>query len=122
MYNGTPGGRGGKMGGLPPPASSKRASRDIDQAGRPHPVHRRRAAVHLVLPPGRLHQEPCRRLRARGVAGREGGDGPDPDQLADVRRRPPSDLPGHRHRHRVPGTRHGRALGRRHHGRGGHGQ
>ena len=53
------------------------------------------------------------RLRARGVAGGEGRDRADPDQLAHVRRGPPADLPGHRHRHRVPQDRHGRALGRR---------
>ena len=32
------------------------------------------------------------------VAGGEGRHRPDPDQLAHVRRRPPADLPGHRHR------------------------
>ena len=42
---------------------------------------------------------------------RPGCHGADPDQLAHVRRRPPPDLPGHRHRHRVPRSRHGRALG-----------
>ena len=64
--------------------------------------------------PGRLHPEPRRRLRARAIAGREGRDRADPDQLAHVRRGPSADLPGHRHRHRVPRDRHGRALGRRH--------
>ncbi len=33
--------------------------------------------------------------------GGEGRDRADPHQLADVRRRPPPDLPGHRHRRRV---------------------
>ena len=55
-----------------------------------------------LLPPGRLHQEPRRRLRARGIAGGQGCDRADPDQFAHVRRRPSADLPGHRHRHRVP--------------------
>jgi hypothetical protein len=34
--------------------------------------------------------------------GGQGRDRADPDQLADVRRGPPPDLPGHRHRQRVP--------------------
>ena len=46
------------------------------------------------------------------IAGGEGRDRADPDQLAHVRRGPPADLPGHGHRHRVPQGRHGRALGR----------
>ena len=37
-------------------------------------------------------------------------DGADPDQLAHVRRRQASAVPGHRHRQRVPEGRHGRAL------------
>ena len=71
---------------------------------------RRRAAVHQLLPPGRLHRAPGARLRARAEPGGEGRDRADPDQLEDVRRRPPADLPGHRHRQRVPEDRHGRAL------------
>ena len=43
---------------------------------------------------------------AEAVAGGEGRDRADPHQLADVRRGPPPDLPGHRHRRRV---RQGRA-------------
>ena len=35
-------------------------------------------------------------LRARGIPGGEGRDRADPDQLADVRRGPSPDLPGHR--------------------------
>ena len=41
-----------------------------DSRRRFHPERRRRAAVHLVLPPGRLHRAPRARLRARAVAGR----------------------------------------------------
>ena len=52
-------------------------------------------------------------LRSRAVAGGQGRDRADPHQLAHVRRRPPPDLPGHRHRRRVREGRHGRALGRR---------
>ena len=51
---------------------------------------------------------------AEAVAGGEGRDRADPHQLADVRRRPPADLPGHGHRRRLRQGRHGRALGRRH--------
>ena len=54
-----------------------------------------------LLPPGRLHRGARRGLRGRGVAGGEGRDRADPDQLAHVRRRPSADLPGHRHRRRV---------------------
>ena len=38
---------------------------------------------------------------ARGIRRRQGRHRADPDQFADVRRRPPADLPGHRHRRRV---------------------
>ncbi len=76
-----------------------------------HPERRRRAAVHFLLPPARLHRAPRARLRARAVAGREGRDRADPDQLAHVRGGPPPDLPGHRHRQHVPQGGHGRALG-----------
>ena len=69
-----------------------------------------RAAVHQLLPPGRLHRPPGARLRARAEPGGEGRDRADPDQLEHVRRRPAADLPGHRHRQRVPEDRHGRAL------------
>ena len=58
----------------------------------------------------------------RGVARREGRDRADPHQFADVRRGPPPDLPGHRHRRRVRRSRHGRALGRRDDVRRRHGQ
>ena len=88
-------------------------SHDHHPPGRLHPERRRRAAVHLLLPPARLHHGARRGLPRRGVAGREGRDRADPHQLADVRRGPPPDLPGHRHRRRVPEGRHGRAVGRR---------
>ena len=50
------------------------------------------------------------RLRARAGPGRQGRDRADPHQLEDVRRGAPADLPGHRHRQRVPEDRHGRPL------------
>ena len=53
------------------------------------------------------------RLRGGGIARRQGRHRADPDQLAHVRRGPPADLPGHRHRRGVRQGRHGRALGRR---------
>ena len=68
----------------------------------PDPERRRRAAVHLLLPPRRLHPRARPRLRARAVRRGEGRDRADPHQLAHVRRGPPADLPGHRHRQRVP--------------------
>ena len=63
--------------------------------------------------PAGLHRASRARLRARAVAGGEGRDRPDPDQLADVRGGPPADLPGHRHRQRVPEGGHGPAAGTR---------
>ena len=55
-------------------------------------------------------QRPRRRLRRGGVPRRQGRHGPDPGQLADVRRGPPPHLPGHRHRRRLPQGRDGGAL------------
>ena len=95
---------------------------DRDQAGRPDSERRRRTAVHLLLPPRRLHPGDARGLPEGRVAGRQGLHGADPDQLAHVCHRPPPDLPGHRYRHRVHQGRHGRALGRRHHERRRHDQ
>jgi hypothetical protein len=76
----------------PPAASDHQEARlqhhpGLHQARRRDPVRRGRAAVALVTPPRGLHQEPCRRPRARGIRGREGRDRADPDQLAHVRRR-----------------------------------
>ncbi len=85
-----------------------------DPPARPHRERRRRAPVHLVLPPARLHHRAGRGLPRRGIAGREGRDRADPHQFADVRGRPPTDLPGHGDRRRVREGRHGRALGGRH--------
>ena len=95
---------------------------DDDCAGRPDPERRRRAAVHLVLPPGRLHRGARRCVPGRGIASGEGRDRADPDQLAHVCRGAPADLPGHRHRRRVRQRRHGRALRRRDDERDRHGQ
>ena len=50
-------------------------------------------------------------MGARAVAGGEGRDRADPDQLADVRRGQAADLPGHRHRQRVRQGGHQRPLG-----------
>ncbi len=55
---------------------------------RPRRQRRRRAAVHQLLPPGRLHRPPGARLRRRAKPGRQGRDRADPHQLEDVRRRP----------------------------------
>ena len=52
------------------------------------PEHRRRPAIHLLLPPRRLHPRPRGRLRGGGIARRQGRHGPDPGELADVRRGP----------------------------------
>ncbi len=86
---------------------------DRDQAGRPDRQRRRRAAVHFLLPPGRFHPRDDRGLRARAESGRARRDRANPDQLAHVRDGAPADLPGYRHRHRVPARRHERAVGRR---------
>ncbi len=95
---------------LPSQALTCHARHDHHPPRRPGRKRRRRAAVHQLLPPGRLHRPPGARLRARAEPGGEGRDRADPDQLAHVRRGPPADLPGHRHRQRVPEDRHGRAL------------
>ncbi len=79
----------------PHPFRSRRR-RPSPSARRPDPVRRRRAAVHQLLPPGRLHQGAHRGVRARAVARRARRDGADPDQFADVRGRAAPDLPGHR--------------------------
>ena len=52
----------------------------------------------------------ARAYDARAEPGRQGRDRADPHQLAHERRGPAPDLPGHRHRQRVPEDRHGRAL------------
>ena len=54
--------------------------------------------------------QPRPRLRARAVARRPGRHRPDPHQLPHVRRGPSPHLPGHRHRHRLRQSRHGRPL------------
>jgi hypothetical protein len=87
---------------------------DHDPARRPRREHCRRPAIHLVLPPRRLHRPPGPCLRARAKPGRQRRDRADPDQQQDERHRTPSDLPGHRHRQRVPEGRHERAPGRLH--------
>jgi acyl-CoA synthetase (AMP-forming)/AMP-acid ligase II len=51
---------------------------DNHQAGRPYPEHRRRAAVHFVLPPQGLPRPPRACVRARAGAGGEGRDCADP--------------------------------------------
>ena len=55
-------------------------------------------------------QRPGRGLCPRGVPRRPGRHGPDPGQLADVRRGPPPHLPGYRHGGRLPQGRHGGAI------------
>ena len=73
---------------------------------------RRRAAVHLVLPPAVDYIEALgEAYRAEESPAAQGRDRADPHQLADVRRGPSADLPGHRHRRRVREGRHGRARG-----------
>ena len=60
--------------------------------------------------PRGLHPRPGGCLQAGGVPRRQGRHGPDPGQLADVRRGAPPHLPGHRHGGRLPQGRHGGPL------------
>ena len=71
---------------------------------------RRRAAVHQLLPPGRLHHQPGQGLRARAVSRRQRRHRADPHQQPHVRRGPPAHLPGHGHRERLRQSRHGCPL------------
>ena len=95
---------------MPAAPRSTASTHDHHPQGGSRPEHRRRAAVHLLLPSGGLHPRARARLRARAVAGGQGRHRADPHQLAHVRRGPPPDLPGHRHRQRVPENRHEGAL------------
>ena len=90
---------------------------------RPHPERRRRAAVHLLLPPGRLHPRTSR----APTSARESPAAK--DAIAQILTNSRMCAEGHRPICQDTGIvivfledRHGRALGRRHDGRRGHGQ
>ena len=76
---------------------------DCERRGRP--------AVYFLLPHARLHPRHGPRLRGGTKSLRARCHRADSHQLAHVCRRPPADLPGHRHRGGVRQGGHGRDLG-----------